>query len=454
MNVIKISDIKPAAYNPRKISPDAFTELQSSIKTLGFILPIIVNKKNKTIIAGHQRTKAATSLGIEEVPVRYVDDVNIASEVMFNQVHNGIETEPSTEGDYKGTNTPGQFYDNVPNSEFVIHEIQATRVKDMCLLITKHGDALSCICCKGKVVFGNNYVRACQILNIPVHCYILEESKYDLYKYYFSKGYGIYTYDHLEKKDFVQGLAQMTNKTFEHSHVYRHALPFITAKNDMNLGILDFGCGKAFSITHMKQKLGYKNVIGLEFFNHNRKGISIEKGNKMIDKVISYVEKHGKFDVVICDSVLNSVNSQEAEENVLATLMLFCKLGGMLFFCGRNIESIQSINNCNRNTNTGEYTKNFFDKNGLVGSFREGQWFYQKYHSKEDVEKIRESLPIDILLDKRYGGMWYLGGIKTAELSEERYLKGIDFEFNMLLPGNQRYNRHNDIRKLLGYPQK
>ncbi len=454
MEIIKISDIKPAEYNPRKISEDAFKELQGSLKTLGFILPIIINKDTNTIVAGHQRTKAATAVGITEVPARFVSNVNIAAEVMFNQVHNGVETEPDEQGTFIGELEDDKFYESVPNKLFSIPSFQATRVKDSCLLIRKFGDALSCIICNGRVVFGNNYVRACQILNVPVHAYNLKASKYDLYNHYFSQKYGIYTYSHIERKDYVQGLAQMTTKLFGNSKIYKLALPFVTAKDDKAQKIFDFGCGKAFSINHMKKTLGYKHAIGLEFFNHDRKGISIEKGNKMINDVIAHVSKYGKFDVVICDSVLNSVNSQEAENNVLATLMLFCKVGGMVFFCGRCIEAVMSIDKQRRNTNDQQFTKNFVDENGLVGTLREGQWYYQKFHSKEDVDRIKDSLPLDIILSRYDKKMWHVGGVKTAELEEKSYLDAIDFEFNMVLPNNLRYNRHNDIRKLFGYPQK
>ena len=44
MEYVKIKDIHPAEYNPRKLSEAAFVELQGSLKTLGFILPIIINK--------------------------------------------------------------------------------------------------------------------------------------------------------------------------------------------------------------------------------------------------------------------------------------------------------------------------------------------------------------------------------------------------------------------------
>lgn len=52
---IKITDIVPAEYNPRKVSYPEYEKLKSSIQTFGFVDPIIVNLKNMKIVGGHQR---------------------------------------------------------------------------------------------------------------------------------------------------------------------------------------------------------------------------------------------------------------------------------------------------------------------------------------------------------------------------------------------------------------
>lgn len=53
---IKITDIKPAEYNPRQISDDNMDKLQNSLEMFGLVDPIIINLKNEnTIIGGHQR---------------------------------------------------------------------------------------------------------------------------------------------------------------------------------------------------------------------------------------------------------------------------------------------------------------------------------------------------------------------------------------------------------------
>lgn len=52
---IKIDDIKPASYNPRKIDTKNFKKLSDSIEKFGLVDPIIINLKNHNIIGGHQR---------------------------------------------------------------------------------------------------------------------------------------------------------------------------------------------------------------------------------------------------------------------------------------------------------------------------------------------------------------------------------------------------------------
>ena len=52
---IKITDIKPAEYNPRQITSEELTKLTNSINEFGLVDPIIINLKNNKIIGGHQR---------------------------------------------------------------------------------------------------------------------------------------------------------------------------------------------------------------------------------------------------------------------------------------------------------------------------------------------------------------------------------------------------------------
>ena len=63
---IKITDLKPATYNPRRISEEEYKKLKNSISTFGLVDPIIVNLKNMHIVGGHQRYDALCDMNMED----------------------------------------------------------------------------------------------------------------------------------------------------------------------------------------------------------------------------------------------------------------------------------------------------------------------------------------------------------------------------------------------------
>lgn len=65
----KISELKPAEYNPRKaLTPDdpEYQKIKKSIQQFGYVDPIIINSDG-TIIGGHQRYRVLSDLGYEEI---------------------------------------------------------------------------------------------------------------------------------------------------------------------------------------------------------------------------------------------------------------------------------------------------------------------------------------------------------------------------------------------------
>lgn len=84
---VPASDLRPAEYNPRKWDKFAAKQLTESIKRFGLIDPIIVNgasNRNNIVIGGHFRLDVAKSLGIEKVPVVYVNIPNAQKEKELN----------------------------------------------------------------------------------------------------------------------------------------------------------------------------------------------------------------------------------------------------------------------------------------------------------------------------------------------------------------------------------
>jgi hypothetical protein len=54
---MKIKDLQPAAYNPRKISDEKLDNLKKSMQEFGDLSGIVVNVRTGNMVGGHQRIK-------------------------------------------------------------------------------------------------------------------------------------------------------------------------------------------------------------------------------------------------------------------------------------------------------------------------------------------------------------------------------------------------------------
>ena len=70
---IPISELHPDAANPRRINDEQSESLTRSIREFGLVDSVIARQEDKTVIGGHQRLVAARKLGLNTVPVIYVD---------------------------------------------------------------------------------------------------------------------------------------------------------------------------------------------------------------------------------------------------------------------------------------------------------------------------------------------------------------------------------------------
>lgn len=83
---VKIADLIPAEYNPRKLSDKQRADLTASLEEFGFDIPIVVNQhkdRKNVIVGGHQRAKVAQEIGYEEVPAIFVS-LTLEKEKQFN----------------------------------------------------------------------------------------------------------------------------------------------------------------------------------------------------------------------------------------------------------------------------------------------------------------------------------------------------------------------------------
>lgn len=91
--IMKLSDINPAEYNPRKrLKPgDAdYEALKNSLERFGVAEPLIVNETTGKLVSGHQRLNILLEMGKEEVEVVLVE-LDEEQEKLLNIAMNKIE---------------------------------------------------------------------------------------------------------------------------------------------------------------------------------------------------------------------------------------------------------------------------------------------------------------------------------------------------------------------------
>ena len=84
---LPVSDLIPYENNPRINDAEAVDAVAASIKSFGFKVPVIIDK-DKLIVAGHTRHKAAIKLGMDEVPCIVADDLTDEQIRKFRLVDN------------------------------------------------------------------------------------------------------------------------------------------------------------------------------------------------------------------------------------------------------------------------------------------------------------------------------------------------------------------------------
>lgn len=83
----KVSELKPADYNPRKWTEEARKGLTESLDEFGFVQPIVVNsapERRGVIIGGNFKLDIAKRKGLETVPVVWINIPDIAKEKELN----------------------------------------------------------------------------------------------------------------------------------------------------------------------------------------------------------------------------------------------------------------------------------------------------------------------------------------------------------------------------------
>ncbi len=86
---IPIDDLRPDPANPRRIGDEELEALTRSLRQWGFVQPVLARREDSIVIGGHQRLVAARRLGLDTVPVIWLD-ITIEQARLLNLALNRI----------------------------------------------------------------------------------------------------------------------------------------------------------------------------------------------------------------------------------------------------------------------------------------------------------------------------------------------------------------------------
>ena len=98
---VKLSEMRPAPYNPREMSAAALKGLERSLERFGYVEPIVWNKRTGNIVGGNHRYKLLQEKGDEEATVVVVDYDEVTEKAANISLNN-----PGITGTYTGELQP------------------------------------------------------------------------------------------------------------------------------------------------------------------------------------------------------------------------------------------------------------------------------------------------------------------------------------------------------------
>lgn len=379
------------------------------------------------------------------VPAFMVKETNIRDEIQFNQLHNGTDVEDRA-GRVSLAPSSRLGFEVIPWQSIECEEKMPGAIfrAQICRLTIKYGNWGSVIATQsGRVIASRQVAVSHRSMKEPLRVFRIPDEKEAEATNYTSRQYGEYSYEHIPRSSWVQTLAQpyrLRKSVKRHrSCLYEDMLLKDLQSKD---SVLDFGCGQG-DYADQLCRIGFQ-VYGVEFFFRADRCIDTAAVHRMVDKFVGRVRSRGFFDRTICDSVLNSVNTLQAQADVLNCLNAFTRPGGLVYVSSRKFEGIDSRHNAAQHSKGHDSYRYFIDKDGFTGHMREGSWYFQKYHSQDELAALVESHVGPVGKVVQNSGYWLMRAEKRVTLPEADVEASIRREFDLDWPEGKRVNRHEE----------
>jgi ParB family chromosome partitioning protein len=448
-----IAGVRPADYNPRFLSEEAFERLQASLKRFGVVKPVILNA-NGTIIAGHQRTRALTAIGVTRVPAMQLPvTIKSVEEIRFNLMHNSIEESgavaygPAGLEDYVWLE-PGQLTVTDMGTAMV-------RIAACAKLLSVYGAWGSVVIdpASGRVLLNSDYAVACTRLRLPVLGYYPSAQDATPLREALAGEYGIYDTTQVVAKPYVQNVVQPNRLrdprrrgvAMHKSRVWDNlSRPRMTKATR----VLDFGAGKMDYVKHLAADgydvRAYEPFITTEAADGSR-ALDIAQVVKQILRLNREVRRDGLFDLITLDSVLNATSTDEYRDAVLLTCAGLLKPGGLLCLGTRSLAAQEDMMGAGRKSGYGTSLTYLDPRTNRAINFRNGQ-FYAMWFATTDslTDACGQAFDVVHVEDTRNATILAVCA-DPKPMSEERLRWALELELDMPYPGAYRHGKHGPL---------
>lgn len=448
-----IADLRPADYNPRFLEDGAFERLKASINKWGIIKPVILNGDG-TLLAGHQRIKSLQAIGWNSCPAVQLDThADMNSEVLFNLLHNRVETDASIV-----TVPPGECRDEwewIAWEDIVpVERKNAFFCSEIGKMAAFHGAWGSAVINEsGHVLVNCDYAVVCYDLHLPMLVWRVRDEDSEQVVKDLGGDYGVYEWSKLNVQGWEQFMIQpkrlrqgVTKRTTGSTTWDQFIIPTI----EKDARIVDFGAGHMDYVKALS-KDGYK-VLGYEPFYVTRGVVKLDIPSivKHIYALERELRRGGLFDVVVLDSVINGTTSKDYQNWVLTCCNALMRPDGRLVFGTRRLDYELDQEKVKRARGDTTRRPSFLDADNVEVSFQQGLWVTMRYHTQDTLRPVLEQFFHEVEFFERRAAANFWGTCRKPKvLDPEEYRVAIDEEFNMPYVDGYKHDRHGKLLETL-----
>lgn len=450
-----LDQLRPADYNPRRLSETAFLRLQASLRRHGVVKPVILNADG-TLVAGHQRTKGLKAIGLTHTPaVMLGTKVRLQDEIQFNLLHNRVETEASVV--YADPGELGSWSWIPWQSIRVAERKNLSFVNAIGHMTACHGPWGSVVIDdQGRIFLNAEYAVVAAINRFDLLAWTVPSSEAAQLHADLTGEYGVYDWSAIENKAPVwnqhivqpKRLRKFSSKAKAGKLAYGSETwdQLVTPWLKPSHRVVDFGAGYGDYAKHLRAK-GF-NIHDYEPYRckDGSYAVDIRAVVGMIRDINQDIQVNGLYDVVVLDSVINATTSLDYQHWVLTTVNALCAADGVVCLGTRSLGRELRDEQAKRVTSQTATTKmSFLDENNVEMNFVKGKWQKLRFHTPESLEPLLRRYFQDVKVTDLSGSNLKATCRRPVPLPEEEYEMAFEEEFNMPYPNGFRHDRHLEL---------